>query len=369
MSAHDVSQVLHQLQTVEKNMITILMEAAIKLTSLTESNIFFLVESGAQRRFAGSSTLCQRFLNVGLRSTETDVRLECDVNRFEVVECPPGVPDPPPNGPPKPKGKTRKRKSKSAENVKEKARKVLHSDFLTGIDENHDSTQSGEVFIEDIRSMDDSQGDGVLGDVGVNGDLHHQQQHCPDFPASIEDTVVWKSQESRLEETDFDPQFYGFPEATGGENGVDGDGGGGGDLSLVLSSEMDEGFQAKITALLSLEPTNCFVPTSEEQKLFHSIMYDLARHMANAADVVQNGPNSPHHRLLFKKYLEEFLNTYLADFLARVPPDFRVEKKGRMFTPMAIIRKSCNDSFRALLRRKFRQACLASNTPIPFQFH
>ena len=161
---------------------------------------------------------------------------------------------------------------------------------------------------------------------------------------------------------------------TGDGGGGDIDEGGvgdgvGADFSLVLSTEMGEAFHAKITALLSLEPTNCFVPTSEEQKLFHSIMYDLARHMAAAADVVQNGPNSPHHRTLFKKYLEEFLNTYLSDFLARVPPDFRVEKKGRMFTPMAIIRKSCNDSFRALLRRKFRQACLASNTPIPFQFH
>ena len=145
---------------------------------------------------------------------------------------------------------------------------------------------------------------------------------------------------------------------------------GAGDFSFgPESSELDETFNGKMSALLTLEPTNCFVPHSEEQKLFHSVMYDLARQMVASADVAQYGPNSPMHRAHFKKCLEEFLDTHLTSFLARVPAEFRVNKKGRMFTPMAIIRKSCNDNFRALLRRKFRQTCLANNTPIPFTFH
>lgn len=141
------------------------------------------------------------------------------------------------------------------------------------------------------------------------------------------------------------------------------------EISFSIGETLDETFNGKISALLTLEPTNCFVPQTEEQKLFHSVMYDLARQMVASADVVQYGPNSPMHRAHFKKSLEEFLNTYLFDFLARVPEDFRITKKGRMFTPMAMIRKSCNDCFRALLRRKFRQACLAANTPVPFTFH
>ena len=142
-----------------------------------------------------------------------------------------------------------------------------------------------------------------------------------------------------------------------------------GEMSFSVDESQNEAFNAKVSALLTLEPTNCFVPHSEEQKLFHSVMYDLARQMVAKVDVAKHGPNSPMHRAHFKKSLEEFLNAYLSDFLARVPQDFRVEKKGRVFTPMALIRKCCNDCFRALLRRKFRQACLAANTPVPFTFH
>ena len=200
----------------------------------------------------------------------------------------------------------------------------------------------GEVIIEDIRSLDE----------GPN-ETHY-------------DLAEGNADDSRYQEFDLhdDDSSLIHPESDAmAVFGTDTD------MSFSSEGEMDDTFSGKISALLTLEPSNCFVQNSEEQKLFHSIMYDVARRMVASSDVIQHGPNSPMHKAHFKKCFDQFLNTYLTDFIARVPPEFRVNKKGRVFTPMAIIRKSCNDCFRALLRRKFRQACLASNQPVPFQFH
>ena len=86
MSSQDLFQLLNQLQTVEKTVINILMEAAIKLSSLTESNIFVLVESPEERKFAGSSALCQSFVDAGLSHKANDIRLEVDATHYDVVE-------------------------------------------------------------------------------------------------------------------------------------------------------------------------------------------------------------------------------------------------------------------------------------------
>lgn len=361
MASQDLFHLLNQLQTVEKTFINILMEAAIKLSSLTESNIFVLVETPEERKFAGSSVLCQSYLENGLHHRENDVQLEVDSSRCAVVEkrsvnldqeC--GLQN-------QSKKRGRKRKGPSNGDTKEKNRKVLPSDFHEGDtegaeEESHgdsaivgmiaegveNDANGGEVIIEDIRSLDE----------GPN-ETHY-------------DLAEGNADDSRYQEFDLhdDDSSLIHPESDAmAVFGTDAD------MSFSSEGEMDDTFSGKISALLTLEPSNCFVQNSEEQKLFHSIMYDVARRMVASSDVIQHGPNSPMHKAHFKKCFDQFLNTYLTDFIARVPPEFRVNKKGRVFTPMAIIRKSCNDCFRALLRRKFRQACLASNQPVPFQFH
>ena len=86
MSSHDLFHLLNQLQTVEKALINILMEAAIKISSLTESNIFVLVETPEERKFGGSAALCQGYLETGLRHREDDVKLDVDPTRCDVTE-------------------------------------------------------------------------------------------------------------------------------------------------------------------------------------------------------------------------------------------------------------------------------------------
>jgi len=350
MSSQDLFQLLNQLQTVEKTLINILLEAAIKLTSLTESNIFVLVETPEERKFAGSSTLCQSFVDGELRYKENDIQLEVNAARCDVVEkqAPGGIHQMSISQP-KTKKRGSKRKGNPCNATKEKIPKIVHPNPPSEIRENGDGANGDEVIIEDIRSWDDELANAHdENDTTLSGDQYDCQ-----FPADL----------------DAESQYFIGDDETSEIKPELGVGEADGDFGFGQETEWDETFNSKISALLALEPTNCFIPQSEEQKLFHSVMYDLARQMVATADVAQHGPNSPNHRAHFKKCLEEFLKTYLTNFLSRVPAGFRVNKKGRMFTPMAIIRKCCNDCFRALLRRKFRQVCLASNTPIPFQFH
>jgi len=67
-----------QLHNLESNVAGILMEASLKLCSLTDINIFFLVETAEGRRFAGNPKFCDQFRQEGLLAAETDI--ECAVN-------------------------------------------------------------------------------------------------------------------------------------------------------------------------------------------------------------------------------------------------------------------------------------------------
>ena len=90
MASHDLFTLLNQLQTVEKTFMNILMEAAMKLSSLTESNIFVLIETPEERKFAGSAPLCQSFIDDGLSYRDGDVQLDVDASRCALVEKRPG---------------------------------------------------------------------------------------------------------------------------------------------------------------------------------------------------------------------------------------------------------------------------------------
>lgn len=77
-SAQGLLGLMTQLHNLESNVASILMEASLKLCSLTDINIFFLVETAEGRRFAGNPKFCDQFRQEGLFATETDI--ECVVN-------------------------------------------------------------------------------------------------------------------------------------------------------------------------------------------------------------------------------------------------------------------------------------------------
>merc|ERR1712212_203381 len=77
-SAQGLLGLMTQLHNLESNVASILMEASLKLCSLTDINIFFLVETAEGRRFAGNPKFCERFRREGLLAAESDI--ECVVN-------------------------------------------------------------------------------------------------------------------------------------------------------------------------------------------------------------------------------------------------------------------------------------------------
>jgi hypothetical protein len=72
-SAQGLLGLMSQLQSMEMSFTTILMEAAMKLSALTDANIFVLVETQEGRKFAGKRHLCDAYLEGGLNPIGNDV--------------------------------------------------------------------------------------------------------------------------------------------------------------------------------------------------------------------------------------------------------------------------------------------------------
>jgi len=77
-NAQNLLGLLGQLQSMESSFVAILMETASKLSSLTDTNIFLLVETQQGRRFTGDRRLCDAFLGPGIRAFNSDVEYAVD---------------------------------------------------------------------------------------------------------------------------------------------------------------------------------------------------------------------------------------------------------------------------------------------------
>lgn len=85
LSLLDLVNHLHKL---ESSVGQILIEAAVKLSQLTDLNLFLIVESQEGRKFAGTAHLCDAYLNSALNPVGNDVRVRVNENE-SVVEQPP----------------------------------------------------------------------------------------------------------------------------------------------------------------------------------------------------------------------------------------------------------------------------------------
>ena len=78
--------VVNGLQMLEDNFLKVLMEAALKLASVTDVPVFILCETQDGRRFAGQSDLCQLYRNGALLPADADVEMEINVGNCELRE-------------------------------------------------------------------------------------------------------------------------------------------------------------------------------------------------------------------------------------------------------------------------------------------
>ena len=66
---------VHRLKALENSFTLLLMEAFSRMTELTQSRLFVLVETGDGRTFTGSPSLCEQYSNRGLIRGSNDVLL------------------------------------------------------------------------------------------------------------------------------------------------------------------------------------------------------------------------------------------------------------------------------------------------------
>lgn len=71
---------LSHLQTVESKFAHVLMESTLKMMTLTDANVFILIEAEDKRYYGGKSHLCEMFSRGHLQPFATDVEMEADVN-------------------------------------------------------------------------------------------------------------------------------------------------------------------------------------------------------------------------------------------------------------------------------------------------
>jgi len=65
-----------QLQSMELQLTSVLMESMMKIATMIDANVFVMVESSGQRYFAGKKYLCDSYLNSGLNPSGNDIELE-----------------------------------------------------------------------------------------------------------------------------------------------------------------------------------------------------------------------------------------------------------------------------------------------------
>ena len=70
--------ILLRLKAMEKSFTFLLMEAATRLSELTESQMFIMIETPEGRTFTGSPSLCEKYATHGLFSQLDDVMLRMD---------------------------------------------------------------------------------------------------------------------------------------------------------------------------------------------------------------------------------------------------------------------------------------------------
>jgi len=85
-SASSLLGLVSQLQSMESSFASILFEAAMKLSSLTDAKVFLMVDSPEGRSWAGHPILRNTFLNDGLHPQEEDTEIEVDPNVSAIVK-------------------------------------------------------------------------------------------------------------------------------------------------------------------------------------------------------------------------------------------------------------------------------------------
>ena len=87
-SSESLFNLVDQLQHLESTVTNLIFEMAFKLSSLTSSNIFVMVENNLGRKYAGKSHLCAEYATIGLKALHNDIKVDFDPESGSLKEFP-----------------------------------------------------------------------------------------------------------------------------------------------------------------------------------------------------------------------------------------------------------------------------------------
>ena len=87
-SSESLFNLVDQLQHLESTVTNLIFEMAFKLSSLTSSNIFVMVENNLGRKYAGKPNLCAEYASTGLKHLHNDIKVDFDPHSGLVKEYP-----------------------------------------------------------------------------------------------------------------------------------------------------------------------------------------------------------------------------------------------------------------------------------------
>ena len=87
-SSENLLNLVDQLQHLESTVTNLIFEMALKLSSLTGSNIFVMVETNLGRKYAGKPNLCAEYASTGLKHLHNDIKVDFDPHSGLVKEYP-----------------------------------------------------------------------------------------------------------------------------------------------------------------------------------------------------------------------------------------------------------------------------------------
>ena len=381
--------VVNGLQMLEDNFLKVLMEAALKLASVTDVPVFILCETQDGRRFAGQSELCQLYRNGALLPAEADVEMEINVGNCELRErFPPlneeagGVDESAPENHvtspnhdadvvPLPNAGNRKRPAATVADdsshphwVKQKQRKSLHhhhhpprasTESLEtpplppmSLDdqwnwENADDTMDVKAF---PCELDDEGALAVYPDGGGNatngggGSGHLPSTHLEKLDRIVERWRPPRPPPKRANSLSSIPPLPPPP-----SDGVDQGGG---------AAAGSSNFDLKVVALKQIAGHKLEQTNSDEFRLMSSCMYEFGRKTAEMyMERLAHSPELPHRRFFVQQYEDWAIQ------FANIHPfgNVMIKKENRESkrTLTAYMRKIAGDAFGICLRKKMKK--------------
>jgi len=308
MTSGNILAIASHLQYLESSLSNILIEAAMKLTTLTDSSIFILIDGPNGRKFAGTDRLTDVYAKEGLMRENGDVELKMEKEvrlRAETVENrPKQYESEPANLTPENKGSRRKRPHPNQLDPG-------HGSKVKRIDPYHPAL---DMEIRDGFETETSRYQDTIDATRLRQKVNDLYEDGSREPAEVGGTYVRNENTNYYEIEDSDVQPY---DSLGGWSLTD---------FLVAN--------AKAQTLKTVTDSSIIDRGSESYKLLTSLMWDVAKEVTELSEDIQSSKSS-----MFVSLFEEFWSFF--PFLDSLQNEgFKVKMKEHGYTPKAHLKKT-----------------------------